>query len=111
MTAEARAAAKSQCSKGYPHLPSTPYVSDREDEAPVEHAQSRWVEHGVVGQLADHAGAVEHLRERGGEALVGRGRDEPGSGRDHLLGVGGAADAGDPARPEARPQHDRGRAG
>ena len=58
----------------------------------------------VVGLLAHQASADEQLGQRRGEALVGRGGDQPGALADHLVRVGGAADDGDARCPEQRAQ-------
>ena len=63
----------------------------------------------IVGHLAHHAGALEHLGHPVGERLRVRGADQPRPGLDHLARVRGAADARDPLGTEGALERHRGR--
>ena len=64
---------------------------------------------GIVGLLADHAGAHEDVGDRARELDVGGGGDEPGALGDHLARVRRPAEAGDAVDAEGLVEQRRGR--
>ncbi len=61
---------------------------------------------GVVGLLADHPRADEQLGDRPRQVLVARGRHQGRAGVDHLLRVGGSAEACHAVGAETSAEHD-----